>query len=59
VPENVLTELRKLQDDVPPFDTVQAMQGVAEQLGRPVEACFASIDEARKWVDEWVRLHGR
>ncbi len=43
-PGEVLSELSKLQDDVPPFDTSTAMRIIAEELGRPVEECFASID---------------
>ncbi len=45
VPEEVLAELRKLQDDVPPFDTDVAMATIARELGRPVEECFAWIDD--------------
>ena len=44
VPEDVLKELRTLQDKVPPFDTQQAMATIAEELGRPVTECFASIE---------------
>jgi ubiquinone biosynthesis protein len=46
LPADVLTELRKLQDDVPPFDTSTAMQIIAEELGRPVSECYESIDKA-------------
>jgi len=45
VPAEVLTELRVLQDDVPAFDTTVAMDMIAEELGRPVDECFASIDD--------------
>ena len=45
LPEEIITELSKLQDDVPPFDTPMAMQIIEEQLGRPLEKCFSSIDE--------------
>ncbi len=44
VPEDVLNELRTLQDKVPPFDTQEAMATIAEELGQPVSACFASIE---------------
>ena len=44
VPADVLAELSTLQDDVPPFDTSEAMEIIAEQLGRPAGECFASID---------------
>ena len=45
VPSEVLEELRTLQDDVPPFDTSIAMDTIAQELGRPVEECFASIGD--------------
>lgn len=45
VPGDVLRELRTLQDDVPPFDTSKAMEIIAEDLGRPIDSCYRSIDE--------------
>jgi len=45
VPPEVLEQLRTLQDDVPPFDTATAMAVIAEELGKPIAECFASIDE--------------
>jgi ubiquinone biosynthesis protein len=45
VPPEVLKELRTLQDNVPPFDTSVAMDTIAQELGRPVSECFASIDD--------------
>lgn len=44
VPGDVLNELRKLQDEVPPFDTSQAMDIITRELGKPIEQCFESID---------------
>jgi len=44
VPADVLTELQTLQDKVPPFDGSLAIATVEEQLGRPIEECFASIE---------------
>ncbi len=46
VPAEALVELRKLQDDVPPFDTADAMTVIADELGKPIEACFREIDDA-------------
>lgn len=43
VPPDVLTELRSLQDDVPPFDNEAAMQVIRDELGRPLEQCYAHI----------------
>lgn len=45
VPDDVIGELRMLQDDVPPFDTATAMTLIEQELGRPVDACFASIEQ--------------
>ncbi len=46
VPAEVLKELRTLQDDVPPFDTSTAMDLITRELGRPLEECFASIEDS-------------
>ena len=43
VPADVLVGLRALQDEVPPFDTSTAMEIIASELGRPVDACLAWI----------------
>ena len=45
VPADVLSELRTLQDDIPPFDTSVAMEIIAEELGRPLMDCFEWIAE--------------
>lgn len=45
VPGEVLAELRTLQDDVPAFETSVAMEIIARELGRPVDECFASVDD--------------
>ncbi len=46
LPETVLRELRTLQDDVPPFDNSVALGIIAEELGRPVTECYASVGVA-------------
>jgi len=45
VPMSLVTELRKLQDDVPPFDGAQARRQIEASLGRPVTELFARFDE--------------
>jgi len=45
VPPAVLKELRTLQDRVPPFDSAQARETIVKELGRPIEECFASIED--------------
>ncbi|MCH7808385.1 MAG: AarF/ABC1/UbiB kinase family protein [Planctomycetes bacterium] len=46
VPPEVLSELRKLQDEVPPFDTSTAMTIITEELGKPIDECFLRMDDA-------------
>ena len=45
IPMSLVVELRKLQDDVPPFDGALARRQVEASLGRPIEAVFARFDE--------------
>src|SRR5690606_17295106 len=45
IPMSLVLELRKLQDDVPPFDGALARRLVEESLGRPIEQVFARFDE--------------
>ena len=46
LPEYMLGELRHLQDRVEPFDTALARQFVEQDLGAPLEECFAEFDSA-------------
>ncbi|MBA3413206.1 MAG: AarF/ABC1/UbiB kinase family protein [Actinobacteria bacterium] len=46
VPEDIIVELRSLQDDVAPFPFAQIEQVVEEELGLPVERAFVEFDEA-------------
>lgn len=41
VPQELITELAKLQSDVPPFSEEEAQHLVEEELGRPVSEIFA------------------
>lgn len=45
IPMETLSELRTLQDSVPPFDTTQAKTIIAEDLGQPVSELFAWFDD--------------
>lgn len=45
-PEDVIAELQKLQDAVPPFPPAQARRIVEEELGRPLAELFAAFDDA-------------
>jgi len=44
IPMSLVLELRKLQDDVPPFDGALARRQVEASLGRPIEQVFARFD---------------
>jgi ubiquinone biosynthesis protein len=44
VPDDVVCELEKLQDEVAPFPSAVAIQIISTQLGKPVAECFESID---------------
>jgi ubiquinone biosynthesis protein len=43
-PPDVVAELGKLQDTVPPFPAAQAMAVVEESLGQPIDQLFAQFD---------------
>src|SRR3569623_933186 len=45
VPEDIVIELARLQDRVPPFPGVQARRIIEATLGRPVAELFATFDE--------------
>jgi len=44
LPPEYQTELVKLQDSAPPFDSKTAKETIEAELGRPVSALFASFD---------------
>lgn len=46
VPADVLAELRKLQDHVPPFPAEEAVAIVEAELGQPIRRAFARFDAA-------------
>jgi ubiquinone biosynthesis protein len=45
IPEDILHELEKLQDDVPSFPFPQVRHIIEEELGSPLEEVFSSFDE--------------
>lgn len=45
IPEEILHELEKLQDNVPSFSFEEVRQTIEEELGSPLEAVFSSFDE--------------
>lgn len=44
VPEDIVRELEKLQDQVPPFPFEQAAETIEKELGQPTEKVFSRID---------------
>jgi ubiquinone biosynthesis protein len=44
IPEDIVTELKKLQDEVAPFPEQQARQQVADCLGQEVDRLFSSFE---------------
>ena len=46
LPPDIIRELIQLQDRVPPFPTEEAQRLIATNLGRPLEECFQTFDNA-------------
>lgn len=44
VPMSLVVELRKLQDEVPPFGSEAARRQIEEELGRPIAELYAEFD---------------
>jgi len=45
LPEDIIVELEKLLDQVPPFPLPQALEIIEQQFGMPVEQAFLSFDD--------------
>ncbi|MCK9275201.1 MAG: AarF/UbiB family protein [Syntrophales bacterium] len=45
VPPDIVKELEKLQDEVPPFPFQEARKAVEEETGKPINEIFTFIDE--------------
>lgn len=45
LPADIISELVGLQDHVPPFPTVEAREIIREDLGDPIDQCYATFDE--------------
>ena len=46
IPEDVIVELRKLQDDVAPFPDAEAFALIESELGGPIDELFAEFDRS-------------
>ena len=45
IPEDIVEELKNLQDNVAPFPTETALKLIEEQLGQPISEMFAEFSE--------------
>lgn len=45
IPPDVIVELKKLQDSVPPFSSAEARAQIEEQLGTPITEIFSAFDD--------------
>jgi len=45
IPEDILVELKRLQDDVPPVPFAEVRPAIEEQLGAPITELFSAFDE--------------
>ena len=43
IPDDIVSELRRLQDDVPPFDNQEAIALIEEQLGKKIDELFSEF----------------
>ncbi len=57
VPESVLVEMRKLQDDVPPFPAEEARRIVEESLGRPIDSIFVTFYDTPEGAASLAQVH--
>ena len=57
LPMSLIEELRKLQDDVPPFSGADARAIVEHQFGKPVDALFSTFDDVPVAAASIAQVH--
>jgi ubiquinone biosynthesis protein len=57
IPESVVLEMRKLQDEVPPFPATEARRIVEENLGRPIDELFLYFYDETEGAASLAQVH--
>ncbi|MFP4303006.1 MAG: ABC1 kinase family protein [Spirochaetaceae bacterium] len=57
IPEPVVREMKKLQDEVPPFPTEEAKRLVSESLGKPIESLFLYFYDEPEGAASLAQVH--
>src|ERR1700719_1849705 len=57
LPPDIADELAKLQDRVPPFDSVAAAVAIEQAFGRPLDAIFGSFERAPLAAASIAQVH--
>ena len=57
IPDEVLAEMRKLQDDVPAFPAEEARQIVEQSLGKPIEDLFLTFYDEPEGAASLAQVH--
>ena len=57
IPESVVLEMRKLQDEVPPFPADEARSIVEENLGRPIDELFLYFYDETEGAASLAQVH--
>lgn len=58
IPDDIAAELRKLQDDVPPFSMSEARTIIETDLGKPLSELFTSFEEQPLGTASIGQVHG-